>query len=205
MYVYDKTGLVCSGSFQSLSPFFGGGLLQVLVVHMGSSSLWTRSHIHLTVDQICLLHCWWGVLTTGPPGKSLRLVFKNTGVGCHYLLQGIFLTQGSNLSLLSWQVGSLLLSHLGSPSYLDKSQLWRTTYNTVIVLTFLLWKISNTNPPGSSVVHVILPARILEWVAISSSRESFRPKDQSYVSCIGRWINAEPPREPADIAACFLF
>ena len=25
---------------------------------------------------------------------------KNTGVGCHSLLQGIFLTQGSNLSLL---------------------------------------------------------------------------------------------------------
>ena len=26
---------------------------------------------------------------------------KNTGVGCHALLQGIFLTQGSNLSLMS--------------------------------------------------------------------------------------------------------
>ena len=25
---------------------------------------------------------------------------KNTGVGCHFLLQGIFLTQGSNLHLL---------------------------------------------------------------------------------------------------------
>ena len=35
---------------------------------------------------------------------------KNTGVGCHFLLQGIFLTQGSNSSLLSflqWQAGSL--------------------------------------------------------------------------------------------------
>ena len=35
---------------------------------------------------------------------------KNTGVGCHALLQGIFLTEGSNprlLSLLHWQVGSL--------------------------------------------------------------------------------------------------
>ena len=28
---------------------------------------------------------------------------KNTGVGCHFLLQGIFPTQGSNLSLLLWQ------------------------------------------------------------------------------------------------------
>ena len=40
--------------------------------------------------------------------------------GCHFLLQGIFPTQGSNqhlLFLLHWQVDSLLLSHLGSPTY----------------------------------------------------------------------------------------
>ena len=41
---------------------------------------------------------------------------KNTGVGCHFLLQGIFPTQGSNLHLLHWQADSLPLSHLGSPS-----------------------------------------------------------------------------------------
>ena len=40
---------------------------------------------------------------------------KNTGVGCHFHLQGIFLTQGSNLHLLHWQVGSLPLSEEGSP------------------------------------------------------------------------------------------
>ena len=42
---------------------------------------------------------------------------KNTGVGCHALLQGIFLTQGSNqrlLSLLYWQADSLPLRHLES-------------------------------------------------------------------------------------------
>ena len=41
---------------------------------------------------------------------------KNTGVGCHaLLLQGVFLTQGSNLSLLCllhWQTGSLPLAPL---------------------------------------------------------------------------------------------
>ena len=44
------------------------------------------------------------------------------------------------------------------------------------------------SPPGSS-VHGILHARILEWVAMPSSRGSSRPRDQtriSYVSCIGR-------------------
>ena len=43
--------------------------------------------------------------------------------------------------------------------------------------------------PGSS-VHEILQARILEWVAISSSRGSSRPSDQtciSYGSCIAGW------------------
>ena len=40
---------------------------------------------------------------------------KNTGVVCHFLLQGIFLTQGSNPSLLHWQVDSLPLSQQGSP------------------------------------------------------------------------------------------
>ena len=43
-----------------------------------------------------------------PPGKD-------TGAGCHFLLQGIFPTQGSNSHLLHWQADSLLLSHLGSP------------------------------------------------------------------------------------------
>ena len=40
---------------------------------------------------------------------------NNTGVGCHDLLQGIFLTQESNpclLCLLHWQEDSLPLSHL---------------------------------------------------------------------------------------------
>ena len=40
---------------------------------------------------------------------------KNTGAGCHFLLQEIFLTQGPNLCLLHWQAESLPLSHLGSP------------------------------------------------------------------------------------------
>ena len=40
---------------------------------------------------------------------------KGTGVGCHFLLQGIFPTQGSNLGLLLRQVDSLPLSHQRSP------------------------------------------------------------------------------------------
>ena len=50
---------------------------------------------------------------------------KNTGVCCHALLQGIFMTQGSNphfLCLLHWQAGSLTLRHQGRPYLLEFAQ-----------------------------------------------------------------------------------
>ena len=37
-------------------------------------------------------------------------------VSCHFLLQGIFLTQLSNPRLLQWQVDSFTTDHLGSPT-----------------------------------------------------------------------------------------
>ena len=40
---------------------------------------------------------------------------ENTGVGCHFLLQGLFPNQGSNTHLLHRQEDSLPLSRLGSP------------------------------------------------------------------------------------------
>ena len=47
----------------------------------------------------------------------------------------------------------------------------------------------------------ILQARILEWVAISFSRGSSQPRDQTCVSCIsciaGGLFNPEPPGKPA--------
>ena len=57
--------------------------------------------------QPARLLCPWG------------FIGKNTGVGCHFLLQGIFLTQRSNLRLLCllhWQACSLSLHHLGAIS-----------------------------------------------------------------------------------------
>ena len=59
------------------------------------------------------------------------------------------------------------------------------------VLTCLtLWDPMDCSPPGSS-VHGILQARILEWVAMSFSRQSSQPRDRthvSYVSYIGRGV-----------------
>ena len=71
---------------------------------------------------------------------------KNTGVGCHFLLQGIFLTQGSNtylLHLLHWQADSLPLSHLGShvKLLLPRGGYMRGTAYSVILLVSLLNKL----------------------------------------------------------------
>ena len=53
---------------------------------------------------------------------------KNTGMGCHVLLQGIFLTQGSNpclLCLLHWQTDSLPLVPPGKPGINIRTLLYR--------------------------------------------------------------------------------
>ena len=44
---------------------------------------------------------------------------RNTGVGCHGLLQGIFPIQGSNPGLLHWGLMLYHLSHQGSPRILE--------------------------------------------------------------------------------------
>ena len=48
-------------------------------------------------------------------------------------------------------------------------------------------------------VHRIFQARILEWVAISSSRGSSWPRDPTWVSCssyiAGRFFTTEPPEK----------
>ena len=57
-------------------------------------------------------HSPWLLCPGDSPGK-------NSGVGCHALLQGISLTQGSNphlFHLLHWQAGSLPLAQPGKPS-----------------------------------------------------------------------------------------
>ena len=78
------------------------------------------------------LFCPWG-----SPGK-------NTGVGCHALLQGIFPTQGSNsrlLCLLHWQAGSLPLTPPGKPK----------------VFHILPWDLESDYSLGASGTHYYIP------------------------------------------------
>ena len=69
--------------------------------------------------QSCSTLCY--PMDCSPPGSFVHgdSPGKNTGVGCHALLQGIFPTQESNqclLCLLHWQAGSSALGPFGKPS-----------------------------------------------------------------------------------------
>ena len=66
----------------------------------------------------------------------------------------------------NWIIRSLLL-------FYSRSHVW------------LFCDPTDCSPPGSS-VHGIFQGRILEWVAISFSRGSSRPRDPTRVSSIGR-------------------
>ena len=92
---------------------------------------WRLIHMHLICRPFLLplLLCWCLVaqscLTLGnpmdySPTRPLcpwGFAGKNTGVGCQFLLQGLFPTQGLNLCLLHCQADSLPLSHQRTPSF----------------------------------------------------------------------------------------
>ena len=121
-------------------------------------------------------------------------------MGCHFLLQEIFLSQGSNwhlLCLLHWQVESLPLCKLGSCS---SSHIALYDWSYVFVFyqilrtldsmccAYLLSHVQHFATPWA-VTHqallsiVILQARILEWVSMPFSKGSSQP---SLPHC--RWI-----------------
>ena len=87
-----SSSLCSSSSFMMLFSLFGRSV--------------TSDSLQLHGLQPARLLCPWHV-----PGK-------NTGVGFHFLFQWVFQTQGWDLYLLHWQVDSLLLSDLGSPSFM---------------------------------------------------------------------------------------
>ena len=109
-----------------------------------------------------LLHPW------DFPGKS-------TGVGCHCLLR-------------CYKAGVPKLQYL-MPDDLGRADV------VIVEISVSRSVLSNSLPPHGlyslpgSPVHGILSARILKWVAISLSRGSSQPRDQTWVSCIaGRFL-----------------
>ena len=140
---------------------------------------------------------------------------KNIGVGCHALLPEIFSTQGLNPGLPNCRRNLYCLSHQGSlriyepleAGYTGETALihrFFTFSSTVCVCVCVcvcacarghsgaptLCGPMDYGPPGSS-AQGTLQARMPEWVAISLSRGSSRPRDQSrvsYMSCSGSRI-----------------
>ena len=94
--------------------------------------LFSKGNLKPSMLKVCICVCvWWevGSVSHSAVSDSLqphrqepaRLLCswgsqgKNTGVGCHALLQGIFPTQGSNLGLLHCRQILYLLSYQGGP------------------------------------------------------------------------------------------
>ena len=104
----------------------GGGTIQPLpLCSPFASAAVQKGWAELCACVLCMLNCFsrvWLFATIWTIAPRLLCPRdspgKNTGVGCHALLQGIFLTQGSNqrlLRLLHWQVGSLPLAPPAAP------------------------------------------------------------------------------------------
>ena len=81
--------------------------------------------------------------------------------------------------------------------------------NVIVLVTqscLTLFDSMDCSPPGSS-VHGILQARVLEWVAMPSSRVSSWPRDQTPVShIVGRFFTIWATREDSsDSGRLFQF
>ena len=109
-------------------------LLKFKIKYVYCKDLYTHKHIYICTHiidtyspfqaktELLLLYCClvvsnsfttpWAAAHQAP--LSMGFSGKNTGGGCHFLLQQIFLTQRPNLRLLHWQTDSLLLSHWGA-------------------------------------------------------------------------------------------
>ena len=98
LFLRDKVLGLAIKNICNLTTRYTSGFCHHCLVIKSSPTLWQLHGLQPT-----RLLCPWDF-----PGK-------NTGVGYHFLLQGIFLTQGSSLHLLYWQLDTLPLSHQGRP------------------------------------------------------------------------------------------
>ena len=105
-------------------PFPTLSLIPFLFSRALSPTWWLQFHqpnlnllLWALLPQSCLTLC--DLMDCTPPGSSVREVSpgKNTGVGCHAVLQGIFPIQGSNPHLLHCRWILYQLSHQGSPVF----------------------------------------------------------------------------------------
>ena len=99
---------------------------------------------------------------------------KNTGVGCHFLLQGIFLTQGSNPGLPHCRQTLYHLSHQGSPmpkkgNAKECSKFSKPGFSNTRNVNFLMFKLvlEKVEKP-----EIKLPTSAGSWKKQESSRKT---------------------------------
>ena len=82
----------------------------------------------------------WDSMDYSPPGSSVHgdSPGKNSEVGCHFLLQGIFSTQGLNPGLPHCRRILYRLSHQGSAFHLSNSLIMNLSHNLPLVPFTLL-------------------------------------------------------------------
>ena len=138
---------------------------------------------------------------------------KSTGVGCHLLLQGIFLTQGSNLCLLigrrilycwatreaqerilEWVVLNRYCPELWVSNSLEDLEIFKFSWWGNVLSLFSHVQLSDSlQPQGLYPPRLLCPwdslARIPEWVTISSARRFFLFQG-THLQCLlhCRWI-----------------
>ena len=82
------------------------------------TGVWTELVEVKSLSRVRLFVIPWTVAHQAP--RSMGFSGMNTGVGCHFLLQGIFLTQGSNPGLPHCRQTLYRLSYQGSPELVER-------------------------------------------------------------------------------------
>ena len=114
----------------------------------------------LLLTQSCLTLC--NLMDCNLPGSFVygTSQARNTGVACHFLLQGIFPTQESNLCLLClphWQANSLPRRHTMYVQIISQTQ---TPH-----LHFYVLKVANPRGPGISSLQQSRGVARGQWVS----------------------------------------
>ena len=131
--------------------------------------------------NVCYCHCY----REGNRRVSLTLKKKLTVVHPLIGAHNLFLGRKSLLHFTCF-LASTFPSEKSSYLILLFVRMIIITKARLLSHTWLFCKPMNCNPSDFSVLG-IFQARILEWVTISCSRESSRPRDQTWVSCLLRW------------------
>ena len=185
-----------TGRYEPASPALAGGFFTTETLGKPYLYAWyVRACVLTHLNHVGLCEPMDG----GPPGSSVHGILQAR------ILEWVAISssRGSCPHREIWTgiscIGRRILYHRDTREAL--SICMRTSVRAC-VLTHLnhvgLCEPMDCGPPGSS-VHGILQARILEWVAMPSSRGSSRPMGWSHISCLLHWQVGSLPLVPPEM------